>query len=113
MSKARKSSKAKRLKVHIDWHCPQCGHTAQTAEMKPHVRMHRCPKLHGLDIPLVRDDMDAKVVAVEREDYLRDEVQTTDDRGKPITAIRVERADGTNDTYVNAPLAKIGIRSNG
>ena len=106
------SPKGKKLKTYLDWHCPQCGATDQTTEMKPHVRMHRCAKLHGLDIPLVRDDMDAKVVAVEREDYLGEEIQTTDDRGIPITAIRVERADGTNDTFVNAPLAKAGIRSN-
>ena len=99
------------LKAHIDWHCPRCGATDQTTEMKPHARMHTCAKLHGLDVPMVRDDMDATIVAVEREDYLRDEIQTTDDRGTPISAIRVERADGSNDTFVNAPLARLGMKN--
>ena len=48
------------------------------------------------------------VTAVEREDYLGDEVVTRDGEGRPIMAVNVERENG-NDVAVFAPMAKVDM----
>ena len=94
-----------------DWHCPNgCFCTERTVALPPNSsRYHVCPKLHGLNAPLVREDADCKVVAVERETYLGREIQTMGDDGKAYMAINTERADGSNDRIVHAGLAKARI----
>lgn len=104
-------SRAKVIKVVKDWHCPRCGKTDQTHEARPHTRLHTCPKLHGLEVPMVEAGVDATVVALEREDYLNGDIQTTDDRGRPIMAVVTRYGDGRTDVRVNAPLATVGVRS--
>jgi hypothetical protein len=47
-----------------------------------------------------------QVKAIEREDYLGNEVQATDENGTPIMAVQTEYADGRTDVAVNAPVAQ-------
>ncbi len=101
----------KTLKAYIDWSCPHCGNSEQSNDPRPHTVMHVCSGMHGLTTPMVRDGEDAKIVVHEREDYLNGDIQTSDDRGKAISSISKERADGSNDLWVQAPLATIGIGS--
>jgi hypothetical protein len=85
------------------WVCPNCPATARTVG-QPN-RFHDCRALGGLSAPLVLDGVDCKVVAVEREDYIgREDVQTAN--GRPVSSVRVERADGSNDCIVYAPTAR-------
>ena len=88
-----------------DWYCPNCGQTDQTREVRPHTRFHTCPKLRGLTAPMLPAGTKAKVVAVEREDYVGAEQVRTNDAGRPIMAVRTEYDDGRNDVAVFAPTA--------
>jgi hypothetical protein len=45
------------------------------------------------------------VTALPREDYLNGEIQRTGDNGRPYGGVRVDRADGSNDLIMFAPLA--------
>lgn len=85
------------------WCCPNCPAEARTVG-QPN-RFHDCPGLGGLTAPMVLAGVDCKVVMVEREDYVgREEVQLAG--GRPVSAVRVERADGSNDCVIYAPTAK-------
>jgi hypothetical protein len=42
----------------------------------------------------------ARLVAVEWEDYVGHEMAQTDGNGRPISSVRVERPDGSNDAVV-------------
>jgi hypothetical protein len=46
------------------------------------------------------------VKAVEREDYVGDEIVTTDGDNTPIMAVETTRDDGSNDVAVFAPCAQ-------
>lgn len=100
------------IDAYQDWACPNCHLSERTRPQPPNSsRMHNCPKLHGLTAPLVLEGTDCKVTAVERGDYLRDEKQRTGDDGRPYMAVVAERADGTNDAWVFAPVAVFGVRA--
>jgi hypothetical protein len=89
------------LDAYQEWRCPNCGLTDRTRPMPANAtRFHPCPKLHDLTAPLVRAEMDCKVVALEREDELRNSIQRTGDDGKPYMAVETERADGSTDRAV-------------
>jgi hypothetical protein len=60
--------------------------------------------MSGLMVPLIEMGQNVKVTVVEREDFLGDEIVTTDDRGRPIMAVVTTRDDG-EDRLVFAPLA--------
>jgi hypothetical protein len=90
-----------------DWYCPNCGATDRTLAMPPNSsQYHNCPRLHSLSAPLVRAGVKAKVEAEERQDYLRQETQTTGDDGKVYMAIRTTRDEGT-DLNVNPGVARV------
>jgi hypothetical protein len=67
---------------------------------------HNCPRLHSLSAPLVRKGVKAKVEAVEREDYLHQEMQAMGDDGKAYMLVRTTRDEGT-DIAVNPGCARI------
>ncbi len=97
------------------WECPSCGHQHVTREARPHTPMHPCPRLKGVIAPYV-EVTDALVkhsvrhVVVEREDFIGNELGVaTDDEGRAVMAVRTERADGSNDCHVFAPLAAHGF----
>jgi hypothetical protein len=86
-----------------EWVCPNCPQRAVTPLLIPN-RYHHCTRL-GLLAPLVRRGTDCKVTALPREDYLNGEIQRTADNGRPYGGVRVDRADGSNDLIMFAPLA--------
>ena len=90
-----------------DWECPACRHSERINPPLPAnaQRWHPCPKLHMLKTPMVIAGTDCKIEAIERQDYLGTEIQRTGDDGKPYAAVRTDRADGSNDLAVYAPLA--------
>lgn len=94
------------LEAWQDWECPNCPATDRTRPLPPNAsQFHTCPGLHMLTAPLVRAGTDCRVVACGREDYLRGEIQRAGDDGRPYMAVRTERADGSADVAVFAPLA--------
>jgi hypothetical protein len=94
-----------------NWWCPECKHTDQTRQAGPHTRMHVCPRLHGLTTPMVRAGTRARITAREREDYVNGELVQVDDRGRPVMSIVTERPDGSNDTRVLAPAARVTVEA--
>jgi hypothetical protein len=82
------------------WVCPNCTLTQITHEARPHSRFHSCPGLHDLTAPMVEAGVHVQVRAVEREDYIGNEVT-----GRYM-AVVTERPDGSNDTAVMAPAAR-------
>ena len=79
------------------WACPACTTRDRTQRPEPHTQFHNCPALGGLGIPLVEvaspdSKPKARQVVVEAEDYV--------EHNNPVTAVRTERADGSNDCTV-------------
>lgn len=74
---------------------------------------HPCPNFNGFSVPLVeviKGDALKKLahrhVVIGRDDYVgNEEVQFGPD-GKPIMALRTERADGSHDTRIYAPRSR-------
>ncbi len=91
------------LQAEQRWVCPNCPVSARTVG-QPN-RFHSCAGLGGLSAPMVLEGVDCTVVAVEREDYISGE-DVRWANGRPVSAVRVERADGSNDCVVYAPTAK-------
>lgn len=91
-----------------DLHCPNCGYAERLPEPLPpgSSRFHNCVKLHNLSAPLVPVKADCKVEAVNRDDYLGDEIVNMGDDGKAYMAIETTHADGHTDRAVNAGLAQ-------
>lgn len=90
-----------------DWHCPNCGLTSRTVEMRPHTQFHICPRLRGLTAPMLPAGVAAKVTANDREDYVGSELVQTDANGRPIMSITTTRDNG-QDAVVFAPTATGG-----
>jgi hypothetical protein len=91
------------LHAEQSWVCPNCPAAARTVG-QPN-RFHACQALGGLSAPLVLEGVDCQVTLTEREDY----IGTEDVRmvlGRPVAALNVVRADGSNDCVVYAPTAK-------
>lgn len=85
------------------WECPNCDSAAVTRDAK--VPMHLCPKLGGLMVALVPAGQKCKVEAVERGDYVGQELVQTDGHGRPVMAVLTTRDDG-QDCTVFAPTAQ-------
>jgi hypothetical protein len=91
------------LNAEQHWVCPNCPASARTVG-QPN-RFHDCAALGGLTTPMVLEGVDCKVIALEREDYLNGEdVRWVN--GRPVSAVNVVRADGSNDCIVYAPTAR-------
>lgn len=95
------------LSVTRRWECPSCGQRHETTETKPHVPMHECSAQRGMTVPFVSVDnygdlgRQVRHVVVEREDQISGEKGLHfDGEGRPIMAVRTERADGSNDIHV-------------
>ena len=81
--------------------------------------MHNCVKLKGLSVPfteildgaqgLVKNAQRLRLVA--REDYVGGESVVTADGFVPMAVI-TDRADGSNDCHVYAPMATAGATAN-
>lgn len=99
------------------WMCPSCGRRHQTTELRVHSSLHECPALGGVIAPFIEvtgeDDPALKSVrhkVIEREDYVGEETGVFhDEHGKAVMAVHTERADGSHDTHVFAPVASLRI----
>jgi hypothetical protein len=91
------------LALHKDWVCAKnCGSHARTYDGKlPH---HPCKRMNGLMVALIPAGTKAKVEAVERQDYIKNELVQTDSDGNVIMATVVTRDEG-QDCTVYAPCA--------
>lgn len=96
------------------WRCgqyPPCGAGAETRNENPHVEFHFCPSTistvhpRGIAVPMVEEHEKARVLFIEREDYVGDEVELTYINRRPVMALRTERWDGSNDCIVLPGLA--------
>lgn len=88
------------------WVCPSCS-AAEVTRGAPN-RFHDCPALGGLTAPMVPAGSGARVLAVERQDYVAGEQVQTDAAGRPVMAVVTERPDGSTDVLVLAPTARGG-----
>lgn len=88
------------------WECPNCNTTAVTRESRPHTQFHHCPGLKGLTAPMIREGEKAKVVSVEREDYIGKEQVRLDGDGRPVMSVITTRNEG-EDCTVFAPVASL------
>jgi hypothetical protein len=95
-----------------NWQCPACDLQHVTFEARPHTPMHPCASMNGLLAPFVEvtgvelDRKAARLVRVDREDYVGKEIVRTDGVGRPAMAVVTERADGSNDCHVFASTAQ-------
>jgi hypothetical protein len=88
------------------WVCPNCP--VREAARGQTNRYHQCRGLKGLLAPMVLEGTVCRVRAVEREDYVGNEIVHYDGDGRPIMAVSVERPDGSNDLLSNVPTARGG-----
>lgn len=92
----------------LRWHCPACElDDVSRAAVEPGAfvqRMHNCPSLAGLLVPMLPAGVNAKLEAVEREDWIGDELVPLDGEGRPVMAVVTTRDDG-QDCTVYAPTA--------
>ncbi len=86
------------------WGCPSCDLHEVTRESSPHSRMHSCPGMAGLTVPMVPAGMRAEHRATEREDYIDGEQVQLDDNGRPVMSVTTT-TDDREDLTVYAPTA--------
>jgi hypothetical protein len=86
------------------WECPNCDFKDVTFVAGPHTRYHNCRGMKGLSVPMVPFGTKAKIVAVEREDYVGKELVQKDGDDRPIMSIVTTRDEG-QDCTVLAPTA--------
>lgn len=89
----------------VIWECPNCNVRERTERTVPN-RYHQCAGLRGLLAPLVPEGTRAKTEAVDREDYVDDEMVQTDDDGRPIMAVHTT-SDAGDHRIVFAPTARL------
>ena len=94
------------------WRCPSCDVTSRTQRNDVHVQYHDCAAMNGLTMPLIEtrdwdDKPDGVQRAVEREDYVGDEILNP--LAGTTMAVRTERADGSWDQTVYAATANVKI----
>lgn len=90
------------------YRCPNCDKTLATHN--PKQPYHRCRGLAGLLAPFVPDGTKAKVVAVERGDWVGRELVQLDGNNRPVMAIQTTTDDG-QDCTVLAPCATVRSES--
>jgi hypothetical protein len=88
------------------WRCPSCQTIDSTRQTGHYSRMHSCPGLGNITVPLVEvatpdTEPDARHVFVEREDYaINPDVNR-------IAAISTRHGSGRIDCTVLAPTARM------
>ncbi len=91
------------------WYCPACRKEDVTTEARPHSRMHVCPAMRSLTVPMLPAGTKAKLELVERQDYIGHEiVQLDPERRRPVQSIVTTRDNG-QDATVYAPTARADI----
>ena len=93
------------FRVTYRWHCPECHKEAVTSGPRREVPWHACPRVRGLNVPMLPAGTKGKLEAKEREDYIGTEmVQLDPERGRPVQSVVTTRDDG-QDATVYAPTA--------
>ncbi len=92
------------LQTERHWSCPNCTATHVTNRADVHSPFHTCRGLRGMAAPYILDGTKAKVIAVERGDYIGREVVQRDGEGRPVMSVITVRDDG-QDCAVMAPSA--------
>lgn len=82
------------LNSRTEWTCPNCTQVEVTNDPRPHTRFHSCPGLKGLTAPYVVAGTRCKVEAVEREDYVGNELVRYTEDGIPVSFVKTTRDDG-------------------
>lgn len=88
------------------WQCPTCDKQHVTSGPASEQPMHHCPALRGIAVPYVEvfetelNKSAQRHVVVEWGDYVGDQLVRRDGEGRPVSAVRTERADGSNDVVV-------------
>jgi len=92
----------------VRWYCPNCPLEDVSVEpaQQNSARFHQCKGLRGLLAPMLPVGVRAKVVAVERGDYVGKEHVTLDADGRPVMSVVTVRDDG-QDCIAFAPLAVV------
>lgn len=86
------------------WACPSCSMTDVTREAAPHTRMHSCPGMGMLTVPMLRAGARGQHTMNDREDYVGSEQVRRTDAGRVVMSVTTEREDGS-DCTVYAPTA--------
>lgn len=92
------------------WYCPKCKGESVSYEKEPHTRFHDCPVLKLASIPMVPLGTKANLIVNYREDYLGDDLAVTDENGKVVMSITIERDNGF-DCTVYCPTAVLKSKS--
>ena len=88
------------------WTCPHCLAQDRTPWDTPN-RFHKCRALAGITAPMIPTGSGARVLAMEREDYIGTEDVQLDGNGRPVMNITTERPDGSTDVIAFAPCATV------
>ncbi len=95
------------------WECPACRLRDKTDGPQTN-RFHSCKALGGLTAPMVdvtHRDLNPsaqRVRVVDRDEYVGSEIVTVhSDTNRPVMAVDLERADGSNDRIVFAGCASV------
>lgn len=86
--------------------CPNCTSELVLDEVPGKPVLHPCRGLVGLMAPMVRQGVNCKVEAVERDDYEGRDLAHRDGEGRVVMAIETTRDDGT-DRIVLVPTAVV------
>jgi len=92
----------------VRWVCPNCPVEDVTPGSVPN-RFHECRGLAGITAPMIPAGSRSRVRAIEREDYVGQEIVRYDGNGRPIMSVVTERPDGSNDVVVMAPTASLKV----
>lgn len=97
------------LEAVYHWWCPACKleQAVKGPKLQPgqfSTRMHSCPKMGMLSVPMLPQGTKAKLEAKEREDYVGKDKIRKDANGRAIMSVVTTRDDG-QDTTVYAPTA--------
>lgn len=91
----------------IIWACTRCGERQKTDVDPYYAPMHQCHGMAGMSVPFTREGAKVHMTAVEREDYVANEIVQYDGHGRPVMTIVQEYADGHTDATVYAPTAQM------
>lgn len=89
------------------WECPNCD--KQIATRRPEMPLHPCRGLRGLSAPMVTAGAKAKTEAMDREDWVGNDLVQRDGEGRVVMAVQTTRDDGI-DCAVMAPTAGANVR---
>jgi hypothetical protein len=92
-----------------EWYCPKCTEAARTVDDS--IPVHKCQYGNGLISPLIRSGTKAKIIVVEREDYVGKEKVQLDTARRPVMSVTTVRDEG-QDCIVFPATATAAVAAN-